>query len=244
MSKQLHVRLRQAREQRGLSLAAIAHERGVRESNLVLIEQDAFEQLPTGLYGRTAVRAYAAAVGLCADDAIAEVGLRLREPEDPMNGLARVRGIVRPPSKMSRAVDPPQVSHATAIGLPWRPQVAALIDLAILVAIDLALVELTALAAGVRTPDILRPALPALILLFALIGGAYFVLLGGVRKSTIGARIAQAPAYEHMIDGADAHTVMQRTIQYVMAEASSFASWVVATDHARQWMRTLREKRA
>ena len=59
MCTQLHERLRLARERRGMSLATIARQWGVREQNLVLIEQDRFEELPTGLYGRTAVRAYA-----------------------------------------------------------------------------------------------------------------------------------------------------------------------------------------
>jgi hypothetical protein len=243
MSKQLHERLKQARHQRGLSLDAIARERGVREYNLVLIEQNAFEQLPTGLYGRNAVRSYAAAVGVSPEEAVAEVGHRLRDPEDPLDGLARVRGIIRPPSK--RAVDVvPAGAHDVGAVLPWRPQVAALIDLGILLAIDLALLQLTALAAGVRASEILRAALPAMVLLFTLIPFVYFVLLGGVRRATIGARITQAPAYEHMLDGTDAHTVIQRSLQYAVAEASSLATWIVTTDHARHWMRTLRERRA
>ena len=92
----LHLRLRQARDRRGLTLTAIAREQGVREHNLQLIERNAFEDLPTGLYGRAAVRAYASAVGLNADEAVADVADRLRTPEDPIDGLARVRGIDRP----------------------------------------------------------------------------------------------------------------------------------------------------
>ncbi len=238
MSKQLHERLRQARERRGLSLAAIARDGGVREYNLVLIEQDAFEQLPTGLYGRNAVRSYAVAVGVCADDAIAEVAHRLREPEDPIDGLARVRGIIRAPSR--RPADSTLTPEQRAAGiLPWRPQVAALLDLGILAAIDVVLIALTALVAGVRMGDIMRDALPSMVLLFALIAGVYFVLLGGVRKATIGARLTQAPAYEHMLEGVDAHTVMQRALQYLLAEGSSLGGWIVTTDHAKQWMRTL-----
>src|SRR5262245_37403261 len=103
MSSDLHVRLKQARERRGLSMSTIARDSGVREINLELIERNRFEYLPTGLYGRSAVRAYATAVGLPADEAIGEVLHRLREPEDPIDGLARVRGIER--TRPRRMVD-------------------------------------------------------------------------------------------------------------------------------------------
>ena len=57
MCTQLHERLKLARERRRLSLATIARQWGVREQNLELIERNRFEELPTGLYGRNAVRA-------------------------------------------------------------------------------------------------------------------------------------------------------------------------------------------
>ena len=83
MCTQLHERLKQARERRKISLATIARQWGVREHNLELIERDRFEDLPTGLYGRTAVRAYATAVGLPADQVLGEIADRLRSPRIP-----------------------------------------------------------------------------------------------------------------------------------------------------------------
>jgi len=71
MCTQLHERLKQARERRRISLATIARQWGVREQNLELIERDRFEDLPTGLYGRTAVRAYATVGEMC--DTLREV---------------------------------------------------------------------------------------------------------------------------------------------------------------------------
>jgi transcriptional regulator with XRE-family HTH domain len=243
MCNDLHERLRLARERKGLSLAAIARQCGVREQNLMLIERDAFEELPTGLYGRNAVRSYASAVGIPADEALADVQRRLRDPEDPLDGLARVRGIERGPARKPIETSPP-VAPPAAPGFSWRPQAAALIDGAILLAIDLALLELTALTAGLPAADILHLALPSLILLYALIAGVYFVLLGGIRRATIGARIAQAPASIDWLDGVDAHAVMQRGLQCALAEGASLGTWILSTEHAWNWVRTLREKRA
>jgi transcriptional regulator with XRE-family HTH domain len=231
MCSELHERLRTARERKGLSLARIARDRGVREANLELIDRNAFEDLPTGLYGRNAVRAYAAAVGLSPEDALADVAHRLREPEDPIDGLARVRGIERP--RPRRTVDvAPSVARPARLPISWRPQAAALIDSGILLGLDLALLELTALVAGVRTGDILRVALPAMLMLFALIGGLYFVLLGGIGRATIGAQLVQAPHLDEL-EGAGVHAVVHRGLRCALAEGSSLVTWMSTAGSAR-----------
>lgn len=233
MCSELHERLRAARERKGLSLARIARDRGVREQNLEIIERNAFEDLPSGLYGRNAVRAYAAAVGLSPDEAVSEVAHRLREPEDPIDGLARVRGIDYRP-RPRRTVDvAPSVARPVRLPIAWRPQAAALIDSAILIAIDLALLEITALVAGVRMGDILRVALPAMLVLCALIGGLYFVLLGGIGRATIGAQLVRAPQHTGGLEGAGVHAVVHRGLRYALAEGSSLVTWMSTTGNAR-----------
>jgi transcriptional regulator with XRE-family HTH domain len=232
MCSELHERLRAARERKGLSLARIASERGVREQNLELIERNAFEDLPSGLYGRNAVRSYAAAVGLSPEDALADVAHRLREPEDPIDGLARVRGIDRPRPRRTVEVAP-SVARPARLPLAWRPQAAALIDSAILIAIDLALIEITALVAGVRMGDILRIALPAMLMLCTLIGGLYFVLLGGIGRATIGAQLVQAPRHADGLEGDGVHAVVHRGLRYALAEGSSLVTWMSTAGNAR-----------
>jgi transcriptional regulator with XRE-family HTH domain len=242
MCRMLHERLRLAREGKGLSLTTIARQCGVREQNLLLIERDAFEDLPTGLYGRNAVRAYASAVGIPADEALAEVQLRLRDVEDPLDGLARVRGLERP--RVRKPVEvAPSVARPAAPAIAWRAQAAALIDGGILIGIDVLLVQLTALVAGAGATDVLRFAAPSLIVVFTVIAALYYVLLGGIGRATIGARIVQKPAAQ-MPDGADAHTVVQRGLWCLLDEASSLSSWLVTAEQARHLARTLRERRA
>jgi hypothetical protein len=224
MGNELHERLRQARERQGLSLTAIAHERGVREENLELIERNRLEELPTGLYGRNAVRAYATAVGLAADEAVGEVLHRLREPEDPIDGLARVRGIerVRPRKVVEVA---PSVARPAHGPMPWRAPVAAIIDSSLLIAIDALLLVLTAAVAGVRPSNILHLALPAMLVVFALIAATYFVLLGGIRRATIGAQVVHADSLA-MFDGAGMQAAMQRGIRSALAEGASLVGWL------------------
>jgi transcriptional regulator with XRE-family HTH domain len=219
----LHLRLRQARDRRGLTLTAIAREQGVREHNLQLIERNAFEDLPTGLYGRAAVRAYASAVGFNADEALADVADRLRTPEDPIDGLARVRGIdrPRPPSRrLWRDLAGALRAKAGRLPISWRTPAAAVIDSGLLIGIDAALLALTALVAGVTPSEILHAALPSMMVVFLLIAGLYFVLLGGVRRATIGAQLVQAEPTA-IFDGPGVHAVMLRGWRYALDEGAS-----------------------
>jgi transcriptional regulator with XRE-family HTH domain len=220
----LHERLRTIRERRGLTLTTIARQHGVREQNLLLIERNAFEQLPTGIYGRHAVRAYAAAVDLCPDEVLAEVVDRLRVPEDPMEGIARVRGLPRASRR-----DEHVLSRIPAVRTPandaWRQMAAAAIDGALLVAIDLLLLQMTARVAGVAAADVLRVGALPLIAVCAVIAALYFVLLGGIGRATIGTQLAHAPVEAGLLDGADVRAVMQRGWQYAMSESSSLVKW-------------------
>jgi Helix-turn-helix domain len=200
MCTELHIRLRLARERRGLSLATIARQWGVREYNLELIEKDRFEDLPTGLYGRTAVRSYAIAVGVPADEALAEVSDRLRTPEDPLDGLARVRGLTRQPERTIKDILHVQGREMT-LSPTARAHVANVLDALALLGLDFLLLELTALVAGVRATEVLRVAAPSMIALFVLIAALYFVLLGGLARATIGSRFAHTSVDPAMVDG-------------------------------------------
>jgi hypothetical protein len=237
----LHERLRRERQRRGLAIAAAARACGVRERNLLLIEQDKFEELPTGLYGRNAVRTYAKMLGVPADEAIAEVGERLRTPEDAMVGFARIRGLRTSarPRRIEFVAPPPMPSSA-----PWRPFAAAAIDGGLLLAIDMILVGLTALVAQVSPTDVLRIGMAPMLVLAAVIAGLYFVLLGGIGRATIGIRLARLPEGAGMLDGVDIRTIIQRALQCAVFEGSSLVSWVVNSERPRQWIRTLKERRA
>jgi transcriptional regulator with XRE-family HTH domain len=202
MCTQLHERLKQARERRRISLATIARQWGVREQNLELIERDRFEDLPTGLYGRAAVRAYATAVGLPADQVLAEVADRLRSPEDPLDGLARVRGLTRQPERtLKEILHMPATDINLNLSTTTRAQVANVIDALFLLFVDFVLLELTALVAGVRSTEVLRAAAPAMIALFALIAALYFVLLGGLARTTVGTKVAHTSVDPAMVEG-------------------------------------------
>ena len=112
------------------------------------------------------------------------------------------------------------VSALRELGMTGAP-LAAAIDGALLLVIHLAVTTLGARAAGVTVSAFAELAAPALLMLFVLIGGLYFLLLGGVRGATIGARLAgmrlpDAPARHAGAIGSRALDVAARELSIVV----------------------------
>jgi transcriptional regulator with XRE-family HTH domain len=256
-----HEQLRPLREKKGWTLEQLEKQTGVRIRLLEAVEQGRFGDLPTGLYGRAAVRAYAAAVGLPADEVLEEIGTLLRAPEDPIDGLARVRGIARsararatqpetPPAAAAKPADlcftyrPPRPAPVRAAIRHRRSDVhgslrvlaATGIDAALLGAIGVALVFLTAVACRTSVAVAARTAGPAVAMLFVLIAGLYFLLLGGVRNATVGAVLAgvERPRQD---DRLDVGMVFARTRQYALRESSILVDVLMNVGAGQRWLR-------
>jgi transcriptional regulator with XRE-family HTH domain len=197
-------RLRIARESKGWSIEELAQATGIRPRTIELIDRGAFAELPAGLYSRSSIRSYASAVGLDPNEIIESILPLLPVPEDPLDGLARLRGHAR-----RAEVKPQQEASAVAIAQPapnavaavepraprfnsmrfgqwWRPLAASAVDGGLLAAIGVALVWLTAVACGTGIGVALRLAGPGIAVVFALIVGLYFVVFGGVGNATLG----------------------------------------------------------
>lgn len=243
--------LRAAREVRGLSLTGLENKAGVRLQLLALIEKGAFGELPAGLYGRHAIRAYARAVGLDADRVLERVGPCLPEPEDPLDGLARVRGFGRRSKARLPPDEPPAVPRApvseAARGpvvdatVDWRPVAASAIDSALLVSVVVGMAQLTALAAGAPLSDVVAVAAPAWALMAAVIAGLYFVLLAGVRNATLGARLVEAPM-QGAPKGMDAGTAIRRGLRCALRESSILVDWLVTNRPGYSRLRVLSQR--
>ena len=90
---------------------------------------------------------------------------RLRTPEDPLDGLARVRGLTRQPERTLKEILHVQGREMT-LSTTARAHVANVLDALVLLGLDFLLLELTALVAGVRATEVLRVAAPSMIALF------------------------------------------------------------------------------
>lgn len=201
---QILERLRQAREAQGVDLEALAQRTRLRIHLLEAVEQGRFDALPRGVYARAVVRAYAEAVGLDPNRVVTEVAPQLPEPEDPIEGLARVRGFERPPPSPSAGETPIEAplpaAARTAIPLARAAAVAAL-DTTVLLAFAAIITVATATVCGVTVPELFELAAPALLAQAVFAGALYFILLGGVGGATLGERIVEPQASRRRFRG-------------------------------------------
>ena len=84
--------LRTAREKKGWSIEELSRRAGIRLKAVEHIEHGEFAELPAGLYCRSTIRSYAAAVGLNPQHVLEALGPALPAGEDPLDGLARRYG--------------------------------------------------------------------------------------------------------------------------------------------------------
>jgi transcriptional regulator with XRE-family HTH domain len=215
--------LRNIRETKGLTLAGLQDKIGVREQVLAAIERGAFRELPSGLYGRHAVRAYAGALGINPDALIEEVGPLLPAGEDPLDGLARVRGFARrrdvPDVRLKPDTTQVRLKPDTTRAMQIRVAAASAIDGAILAIFSIVLFQLTALSAGLPVAEATARAGPIVGAIMALIGSLYFILLGGLRQATFGQAIAQVRG-EPASHGRDLQAVVANGVHCALRESS------------------------
>jgi hypothetical protein len=191
----VHERLRLAREARHEDIEAIAQRSGIREHVLRTLEDGRYGDLPSGIYGRTAVKAYAAAVGLPADEMLAACVHLLPRGEDPLAGMARVRGFKTraEPARDETPVEPAHREHDSPDTTLSRFLFAACVDACSIVALLALLVGIT-IAVTAAQPGALGRAAPyAFGVVSAILGSCYFVVFAGVRGLTLGEAAAGIP---------------------------------------------------
>jgi cytoskeleton protein RodZ len=122
----LGAQLKQAREQRGVGLDEVAQTTKIGTRFLLALESDHYEQLPGGIFNKGFIRAYARAVGLDEEQAIADY-IAATEP-----GVVKTEHPSQPPS---RTLEPRIEAEVGDSGdLPW----GALAIVLVLVALGLA----------------------------------------------------------------------------------------------------------
>lgn len=202
-----HERLRRARQARGEQIQAIARRTGVREHLLRTIDDGRFEELPRGVYGRAAIRAYAAAVGLPPVEVLAECEPLLAPLDDPIAALCRLQGL-RVPSARIPAVE--AAASAPAERPLGRVAAAAAIDALVVVGLLLFVVVMTITAFELPVAAFGRTAAPAFAGTASILWICYVVFFGGIAGATPGEQIAGLPAAAPDARPADLHVVATR----------------------------------
>jgi hypothetical protein len=168
---------------RGLSIESMAKRTGVRAELLHAIDTGRFSDLPAGIYARSAMRAYAAAVNLNADEILRLSAPLLPAIEDPIDAMRRLNGFaVQAPSE--QPVERPS-STASSTLPDWRVIAASAIDAAAM-ALGLMLLVTCTVAMGLPMSMLDRAAGGPIFSVMLLVAILYYIVFGGIVGATVG----------------------------------------------------------
>ncbi|MFL6279107.1 MAG: helix-turn-helix domain-containing protein [Vicinamibacterales bacterium] len=176
----VHERLRLARIARGLTIESMAKRSGVRAEWLHAIDSGRFNDLPAGIYARSAMRAYAAALNLNVNEILRLSAPLLPSVEDPIHAMRRLNGIAAAPGPAAHPVEKQSVTAPD-----WRVIAASAIDAGAMAVGLLVLVTCT-VAMGLPMSVLDRTAAGPLFAVMLLVAGSYYVVFGGIVGQTIG----------------------------------------------------------
>src|SRR5262249_55844533 len=164
---------------RGESCESLSTRTGVRIEWVRAIEAGQFQELPPGIYGRSAIRAQANALGLDAKKVLEACATLLPPVEDPISAMRRLNGIV----PLAPGSGTPEKSSTA---LPdWRLIAASFIDAGAM-AFTLLVVITSTVAMGLPISALDRSAGGPLFLVTFVLTACYFVFFGGIVGRTAG----------------------------------------------------------
>jgi hypothetical protein len=176
-----HEQLRSARATRGEDLAALSARTGLRSQHIRAIEEGRFGDLPAGIYARAAVKSMATAYGFDPDAVLADVSGLLPRVEDPIDALARSRGM----SPIAERVAHRPARSVAASQPRLRPFAAAGLDAAVTGGLLLAASAAAALLARVSIAGLGSSAV-SLFVVGLIFEAAYYGWMGGLSGRTLG----------------------------------------------------------
>ena len=166
---------------RGLTIESIEKRSGVRAEWLRAIDSGRFNELPAGIYARSAMRAYASALNLNVNEILRLSAPLLPAVEDPLAAMRRFNGI----PAASPAPDRPIEKQAASSVPDWRLLAASAIDASVM-ALGLIVLVTCLIAMGLPMSVLDRSAAGPIAAVMLLLTVLYFVVFGGIVGQTVG----------------------------------------------------------
>lgn len=227
--------LRQGRLERKLTIDEVTARTKLPKSYVEMIDEGRFGELPPGLYGRSYVRAFATAVGVSADDALACCAETLVDVPDPLPALREIAREQTPPTLAAAIAEHVREWYA-ARGTQPRERgplfrfagavyLSASLDALLLFTINAFIVGVAANACQVPVEILLRTAGVAVTVVCAFTWVMYFALLAGVGGQTLGMRAcgAHLRAGHHPLG---LGSIGSRALEAALGESSIVVGWL------------------
>src|SRR5262245_8767047 len=165
---------------RGETCEGLSKRTGVRIEWIRAIEAGQFQELPSGIYGRSAVRAHANALGLDTAEVLAACGTLLKPLEDPIAAMRRLHGVATCEAPVA------VMQERSQTVLPdWRLIAASVIDAGAM-AFTLLVVITGTVAMGLPISALDRSAGGPIFFVTFVLTACYFVFFGGIDGRTAG----------------------------------------------------------
>jgi hypothetical protein len=227
--------LRQRRLDGKLTIDEVVRRTKLPRAYVELIDEGRVAELPPGLYGRSYVRAYAAAVGVSADEALACYAAELVDVPDPLPALREIAREQTPPTLAAAIADRVREWYVTredrprerraAFRLAGAAYLAAALDAALLFTINAFVAGVAANACQVPVDLLLRTAGAAVAVMCAFTCVMYFALLAGVGGQTLGMRVCRVHLRAERRP-MSLRAIGARAVEAALGESSILVDWV------------------
>lgn len=226
--------LKHSRLIRGLTIDQVSRHTRIPPAYVRMIDEGRFADLPHGLYGRSYVRAFASAVGVDAEEALARYAAQLVDVPDPLPALREISRERTPPTLAAAIADRVREWYGTRdsaepIKLPGTVYFSAGLDALFLFAVNAFVVAVAAHACHVSVDVLLRQAGAAMAVVCAFTSTMYFVLLAGIGGQTLGMRVFGT----RLRPGAgplDMRAIGARAAEAILGESSVVVDWLSASE--------------
>jgi hypothetical protein len=222
--------LRQSRLGKSLTIDDVVARTRVPRVYIEMIDSGRISELPSGLYGRSYVRAFAAAVGVDADQALTVCAADLVEAPDPLPALREIaRERVAP--TLVQAIKDHLEEWQSKRRVPETSRfggviyLAGTIDVLLLFGISAFVVGVGAHACDVSVDALLRHVGGAVVVVCAYTWIMYFALLAGIGGQTIGMQICGA-RLQSETGPLNLRRISGRAARAALAESSIVVDWL------------------
>ena len=196
---------------RGESCQNLSKRTGVRIEWLRAIEAGQFQELPPGIYGRSAIRAHANALGLDPAEVLAACAELLAPLEDPIAAMRRL-------NRITPAHPEPVITDRSSASLPdWRLVAASIVDAGAM-AFTLLVVLTGTVAMGLPISALDRSAGGPIFVVTFVLTSCYYVFFGGILGRTAGEYVTGMPPASPEPARLDLRAVVIRTRQSIFRD--------------------------
>jgi uncharacterized RDD family membrane protein YckC len=231
-------RLKQTRLDNNLTIDEMVRRTKVPRRYVEMIDEGRLAELPPGVYGRSYVRAFAAVVGMNADEVLDSCAAQLVDVPDPLPALREIARERTAPTLGAAiaerirewyAARPRTTDRRDSFALPGAVYLAAGLDAVVLFLINAFVVAVAANACDVPVDVLMRSAGGAVTIVCAFTCVMYFALLAGIGGQTLGMRVCgtRLRANDRPID---LRAIGARAAEAALGGSSILVDWLCTSE--------------